>query len=469
MITEQQLAAYLAGSMTGEERARFEQELAADESALRSLVEQERMDAALKFLEGGAVDRDVVRRAILEVVSGPSREDVADEVMDELKRPPANVVAVPWRDWLRGRWQSYAWSVIGAAALVALLMWLWPSQTGTKPAPKLAQQPPVVPPLPPVTTPRDPAVWPFAANSPWNTPIGSGAQFGAIQPGGLDVSTGILLKDSRYLHPTFVARPSDPLRRVLSGPFAMPFATLRVPEAALLDASRPMNVLLVAEDGFTLYEVSGAHREGEDLRGWNVVRTDLRGSGIPPELASANGTGLSPLCGSLRGGELTSGIRRVLGAVVPVDAVSARAGGDAHVWPAAWTPDNPEFRARFARTGNVHYGTLLAIPPEVDIAQIGVGTSGPAFEIARALQDYGVYVKDSFDPTWMGDWQRLGSPNLIFCVDVDPFRDLPADLHEKLKLVSKHLKVVVNNGPNSIGGGGTPRRPPAPGFIAPKN
>ena len=40
-------------------------------------------------------------------------------------------------------------------------------------------------------------------------------------------------------------------------------------------------------------------------------------------------------------------------------------------------------------------GSLLAIPPDIDITQIGVGSSGPAFEIARALQDYGAYIVDS--------------------------------------------------------------------------
>ena len=37
-----------------------------------------------------------------------------------------------------------------------------------------------------------------------------------------------------------------------------------------------------------------------------------------------------------------------------------------------------------------------------------------------------------------------------------------APLYEDLSLIFQNLNVVINNGPNSIGGGGTPRRPLAP-------
>ena len=43
-------------------------------------------------------------------------------------------------------------------------------------------------------------------------------------------------------------------------------------------------------------------------------------------------------------------------------------------------------------------------PPEVEVAKLGVGSTGPAFEMARALQRYGLYVKDAFDGEWFGEW-----------------------------------------------------------------
>ncbi|MCD6052095.1 MAG: hypothetical protein K0Q55_3513 [Verrucomicrobia bacterium] len=465
MITEQQLAAYLAGSMTGTERSRFEEQLAADESALQELTTQERMDTALRFLSGGDADRQIVQRAIMEVISGPSHEDVTDDLMDKLHRLPAETT---WLDWLRERWLAVAGPAI---AVVLIAAWLLRTDDGEKKTggQSIASVPPSIAPLPAAKGPRDPIKWPFAASSPWNTPIGAGAQFVAVEPGGLDLTSGIFLKNSRYTHPLFIAREGDSQGQIFAKNLPAPIATLRIPAAALATAAHPMNILIVAEDGTTLYEVAGAHREGEnDLRGWNVIRTDLRGSGIPPELASANNAGLSPLAGSLYPEELNTGIHRALGAIVPVDVISLRTNGQAHVWPAGWSSGNQEFRARFAKTGNVHFGSLLAIPPEVDITKLGVGTSGPAFEIARAMQDYGVYVKDCFDPTWMTEWQRMGSPNFILCIDADPQRDLPSDLHEKLKLITPHLKVVQNNGPTNVGGGGALRRPLAPEFKEPK-
>ena len=50
MIREEQSIAYLSGELNGHERERFEETVAKDPEALRALVEQEKMDAALTML-----------------------------------------------------------------------------------------------------------------------------------------------------------------------------------------------------------------------------------------------------------------------------------------------------------------------------------------------------------------------------------------------------------------------------------
>lgn len=117
-----------------------------------------------------------------------------------------------------------------------------------------------------------------------------------------------------------------------------------------------------------------------------------------------------------------------------------------------------------ARTGNVHVGSLLAIPSGVDIVKLATpGT--PAHAVMRAMQDYGVLVKETFDGTYFNEWQREGSPHLIFCVE-DLFNgDAPRDLAKQLAPALRELCVVANHGPNSIGGGGTRRQPAAPAFV----
>lgn len=85
---------------------------------------------------------------------------------------------------------------------------------------------------------------------------------------------------------------------------------------------------------------------------------------------------------------------------------------------------------------------------------------------ARALQDYGLYVKDAFDGEWFTEWHQAGSPHLVICADLASPADLPPNFHAQLGQVIRHLQVVVNNGPQTIGGGGQPRvKTPPPPFA----
>lgn len=98
-------------------------------------------------------------------------------------------------------------------------------------------------------------------------------------------------------------------------------------------------------------------------------------------------------------------------------------------------------------------GSLLAIPPTTDITKLGVGSSGPGYQVAKALQDYGAYLVDS-----SGD-------NMTFQAEPAALGNVPATMDDQLTLIIQALKVVGNNAPNAIGGGGKPRRPYAPAFA----
>jgi hypothetical protein len=104
-------------------------------------------------------------------------------------------------------------------------------------------------------------------------------------------------------------------------------------------------------------------------------------------------------------------------------------------------------------TGNLQPGALLALPPSVDIARLGLSASG--CELAHALQDYGVYL------TQIG-----GEPFSLFAEDggLPPAAELDAALNRLLPL----LQMVTNNTPETSGGGGAPRRPPAPMIPSPR-
>jgi hypothetical protein len=489
VIPDDQLIAYLAGTMPMEERARVETELARDPEALRRVLDQERLDASLKLLLNPAADRAQVKASILAGIRTVPPEVSADEVMkkvllesgknalayrpDKEENVPGllTTLAAALREWF----QTNQARVVVYGGLAALLVFL-ASEVGISRTKKLtpmqraerearlrvltANQGEVRP------APRDPAQWPFAADSVWNTPIGSGAQFAAVQPGGMDLATGVMVVSASMAHPVLYATTNDPVGNLHVPWSPVPFATAPI-HAALGATPGGRHVFLVLPDGFTVLEIHSPRRAGADVRANSIVRADLRGSGLPPEYRSATVSGLTPLGGSIRRGELKAGIPHLIGAVVPLEAVTVRPDGIAHVWPAGGSQaSDPGAAAQMARAGNVHVGSLLAIPPSVDIAKLAApGT--PAHAVIRAMQDYGVLVKDTFDGTYFVEWQREGAPHLIFCVE-DLFNgDAPRDLAQQLAPALRELRVVANHGPNSIGGGGARRQPAAPAFGKP--
>lgn len=484
MLSDDQLIAYLSGALSPEERARVEAELAGDAEALRRLLDQERLDVSLKLLLNPAAGRERLKASVLAGIRTPAHEVSAEAVMKqvllesgknalayrtEVEKPGPGLLAVlgaAFAEWIRTTHGRIAFATASLALLVFIGLKFSARRAGP---PELAQQPPpVLPstnsavPAPQVaTTGRDLAQWPFAAGSVWNTAIGSGAQFAAVQAGGMDLSTGVMVVDAAVSHPVLHATTTDPLGNLYVPGVATPFATVPIP-AVLANATGGRHVFLVLPDGFTLLEIHSPRRVGSDLRANAIVRADLRGSGIPPEYRAANGSGLTPLGGSIRRGELKTGIPHVVGAVVPLEAVTVKADGTAHVWPAGWSQaGDPGTAAKMAHVGNVHVGSLLAIPPEVDLAKL-LAPGTPAYALARAMQDYGVLVKDTFDGTYFAEWQREGGSHLIFCVEDLLNGEAPRDLGRQLASVIRELRVVTNHGPNSIGGGGTPRRPAAP-------
>lgn len=420
MITDEQLIAYESGAISGSERARFEEALANDPLALRRWMDQERTETALHFLAGGNGDRARVRQGILEIALSNSSQQLKKAVLDEI-RETTHFNPLSWLS----RWFALA----GAAAGLAIMAFLfWPS-----PATAIAG--------------RDPVEWPFAPNSPWNTPIGSEARFEA--PMNINLEKGAFIVDAYATHPIHVVTPKDPVGRIFLRGKPDPFATLQIPRSALDDLRWRLTVNIF--DGDEVIELHDVTASGGDLNALAVARGNLRGSGIPPELRAPNSSGISPLAGRIRASEITGGIAHTLGAVVPINVVDRTT----QVWPAVagQSPRQP---------GKVHLGSLLAIPPEIDLATLGI-TNSVAFALARAMQDYGVYVKDFFQTNSFHEWREAGSPDLVFCAELD-WNKLPLDFTEQLARATRELRLVSNSSPQSVGGGGARRRPLAPAF-----
>ena len=113
-------------------------------------------------------------------------------------------------------------------------------------------------------------------------------------------------------------------------------------------------------------------------------------------------------------------------------------------------------------------GSLLAIPAGVNINALGLETT-PARMLAWTLQNYGAYVADNttqsafsieteyspggsvvtqFQQTWGFPFQAAAGSGTPWSHDIN--------------VILANLAVVANNGPLSIGGGGSPLQPLAP-------
>ena len=187
MPAEEPLAALLDGALPPDAQAALEEALAADGERLRELLSQERLDAALRVLLGGTEAHARVKQAILAELSGGDSAAAKARLMGAIATPSIHTD----RNSLR-----LAWLVLAAAAcaMVAFIAWPRPAKpavvtdagdvqfTGDFPdldSDTLAQLDAALPDTMPAR--RIPGMWPFAAESPWNTPVGSAAQFAPVE------------------------------------------------------------------------------------------------------------------------------------------------------------------------------------------------------------------------------------------------------------------------------------------------
>ncbi len=324
----------------------------------------------------------------------------------------------------------------------------------------------------PLAETRDPWLWPFAATSPWNMPIGSGAQYAPANLGNGIYSTVDV--DLLYRVPA-----GAPVRNVYApgawGPGRCtgtnPQGTLAIPDNLIVpdatSTSTPNNAsAFLMADGRTLIQLNPLARctAGGNVYGWRSPNVDIYGEGLP---GGHGGSGLSSIGGTIRLGELTG--------TAPIrHALKANLWGKKYLHYSASSPTPgyrwPALRAdSYASTNyggtnpQLVMGSLLAIPPSVTEASLGLKTPA-ARKLFAALRDYGAYVVD--DTAW--DVHALSVQEGV----TEEFRafygyDFVAtsgDFFNDFNTLFRALHVVTNSGPGSVGGGGTPRAPLAPPF-----
>ncbi|HKY90911.1 MAG TPA: hypothetical protein VJM11_07715 [Nevskiaceae bacterium] len=306
---------------------------------------------------------------------------------------------------------------------------------------------------------RDPWLWPFASDSPWNTPIGSGAQYaGDNDPITLDViEGGDEIKAGKFSHPIYLAKEGDPIRSIYDKENLRTFQ-FPIPADAKPDPKGDGHMYVVSPDRTLSMEM---YRTKFDPDGRIVTnrcfQVDLYGSGMQlkdgskfPGVRAMDASGMG---GILRVWEIEAqSIRHALTFLLnwsKLKHVEGRRPG----WGGTWPSNRNDYWGHRDYKGNVPIGTLIAIPASIDITRLGLNSHGLA--LARCLQDYGAYCddsKNSFGISLSAEGASEGHPGL---------QKMRLDLGKLHPL----LRPVLNNTERTPGGGGTPRRPPAPPLM----
>ncbi len=264
----------------------------------------------------------------------------------------------------------------------------------------LAAPPEPEPPAPQPPAPRDPHLAPFSHRSFDLVPLGSGTRYEAAT----DTRTAALLKGNpevnsgRWSIAIARATETDPLATITdTGKTPAVTARYRVPAGLEATAGQDRHVGVVQPDGHTLVEIYAYQRVSTTAVSSTYVNvTDLRTSGL---LAGSRASGISFLHGLIRTHELADltiphalalGIPQTMLKLVPDTTdglvVPANSGGAA-VWPARLI-DTQHANMRYR--GPIAMGTMVAIPPEIDLTGLGLSPEGLA--AGRALQDRGACV-----------------------------------------------------------------------------
>ena len=321
------------------------------------------------------------------------------------------------------------------------------------------------------TVTRDPFLWPFAQNSIWNQPIGSSAQYYALNL----PAVGQNRTDWEYLSQT---TSLDPARNDYSYGSTLGL-TIKDNDPIVTSADdRSTNAIvgIVQPDGH-LYQLQGASRPNPatDINGlaigWSYYNswayTDLLGTGY---FGSHTGSGLSGMGGAVRAWELASGDEYVIRHALKIELdqnflwKNPSNAAQSYVWPARQADGSTNGYGAFKDDPALEMGSLLALPAGMTPAMLGIQTAAGR-KLFHALQDYGAYVVDT---SGVG-YKNNGNYILSLCAerasrevfDMDTTGAFLSDI----SLMEQNLYAITNNGPSSIGGGGTPRRALAPPFA----
>lgn len=359
---------------------------------------------------------------------------------------------------------------------------------------------------------RNKYLQPFASDSIWNRPIGTGASY--ITLAGLATSKGTTWRAPHQgysVDESWISLvPNSPVRKLIERNYWWPYPQDKVPTDSGARVLVPDNFIVpIPPPGNTPNNMSamltpdpsGNYAQefqyicrpdpGTDVTFHEALRGvwNLRGDGLSDGFGSHGGSGLNCLGGTIRAGELLgpAPISHALSVTINTQKWACGNGGgivNGYRWPARVADNNALATDGYGK--NVYHnpttntdvpltnpgapldglgmGTLLALPASLSIASLGLETP-EAVKIAVALQEYGAYVVDTSGDTgawdvWLWnldsvanrtDFPQLGNS----CPGTTP--GMGTALVRDLNKVIVSLAIITNNiAGGTCAGGGTP-------------
>jgi hypothetical protein len=235
----------------------------------------------------------------------------------------------------------------------------------------------------------------FSADSPFNTPIAAGA---GVDPGSAAMvqnlvseaqKSGWPISVKRWSVPVYYADNSTPKQNVAMTAYWAAAPTLYdvpVPANAQPDPAGDAHMAILNRDSGCYYEFYHASRDasGKLSAGWGN-RELLGGSGVYPHSWSTRDSGFANFAGLIRPEELQAG------AINHALAFSTMYSAKAAVPPASAYGGAP--LSAPAGTLAIPYGARLRLDPSLDLDALGLSPWQKI--VARALQQYGMYLADT--------------------------------------------------------------------------
>ena len=320
----------------------------------------------------------------------------------------------------------------------------WAPSAGTATNPLAGIAPP-----PSTTTAgtRDPTQTPFASTSYFNMPLGLGAQWTSnaqLSSAGVYINT-----NGNYNEPIYVGTASDPLVTVYDSNTQQGMAPttyqLHIPANAAQAVGGDAILNIDDTTTHTWYSFGTFNWTGS-----NTATSD--GGSAEPD----NGTGIEfnngnndEGVGTLRASDLAAGtINHMLRMELPTDMLASYSNSpNGPLAPNAWPRTTQDYNGPTDYTGTIPFGVTIGIPAGT-AEPADVAANAGAHLLWTALMDHGAEVRDSG-----------GSGNaVIFQTDQDindgnPFIEGMKQYGSEIMAATK---ILANQGPNSVNGGGTP-------------